>query len=170
MDARRGLATLVTAVVLLAVGATVAGAQGKEVRELSETLAELSALGLQVEVRSAQAPGGVSSTTVGGLSSAGAPPEAGTRQRENWWARARVAIGDFFSSSANQMRDEALDGIRAACRINEAAGAGTPLELSSVTISVGIVSVTFTPSSAFCEDVVAEQNETRGDRDQNGTE
>ena len=147
-------AVLVTALVLSATGATDAGAQGAGTQGVSETLAELNALGLEVEVRAAEALG-VQSATAPLASSSGAGTasvETTENRAQSVWERLRDSLGSLFQGATNRLVQEALEGIQDACRINQTAAEGG-LELASVAISLGGVTVTFRPTQGFCQSV-----------------
>ena len=152
------VAVLVTTVVLSAAGATEAGAQGTGAQGLSETLAELNALGLQVEVQAAEATG-VQSTTVPLVSPAGAGAVSAetteNRAQESVWDRVRDIFDPVFRRTADRLIDDAVEGIRDACRINLNAG-DEAFELAFVAISLGGVTATFRPSREFCLQVPME--------------
>ena len=145
-------ALLVTALVLSAAGATDAGAQGAGAQGVSETLAELNALGLQVEVRAAEAAG-VQSATVPLTSPSGAgAASAGTTEnlvQENLLDRLREILRPMFERNTERLLEDAIEGIRSACLINLTAD-DEGFELAFVAISLGGVTATFRPSPAFC--------------------
>ena len=149
------LAVLATTVVLSAAGATEVGTQGTGTQGLSETLAELNALGLQVEVQAVEVAG-VQSTTVlpASPSRAGAASveTAENRAQESVWARVRDIFGPVFQRTADRLIEDAIEGIRDACRINLTAD-DPGFELAFVAISLGGVTATFRPSREFCQQV-----------------
>ena len=151
------LGAVALAGVLSAAGATDAGAQAAGAQEVSETLAELNALGLQVEVRAAEATGVQSATApLTSPSGAGAASAETTENRvQSFWERLRDSLVSLFQGTTNRMVQDALEGIQGACRINQTAAEGG-LELASVAISLGGVTFTFSPSPGFCESVPLE--------------
>ena len=155
METHPRLAVLVTTVVLAAAGATAGGAQGTGAQALSETLAELNALGLQVEVQAVEATG-VQSTTVPLSSSSGAgaacAPATENRAQESVWDRVRDIFGPVFRRTADRLIEDAIEGIRDACRINLTAD-DQGFELAFVAVSPGGVTASFRPSREFCEQV-----------------
>ena len=155
MATRSRLAVLVTTVVLSVAGATEAGPQGTEAQGLSETLAELNALGLQVEGQAGEATR-VQATTVPPASLTGAGAASAetseNRAQESVWFRVRDIFGSVFQRTADRLIEDAIEGIRDACRINLIAD-DQGFELASVAISLGGVTATFRPSREFCAQV-----------------
>ncbi len=139
---------VMTIAVLLAVGATTAKAQ--DTGASSETLAELNALGLQVEVRPDEIAPAAPFTEVS-PPAALAPGEAlpGARAQENIWDRLRGIFGDVFQRATDRLVEDAIEGIQDACRINLTAEE-EGFVLTSVGISLGGVTATFTPTRGFC--------------------
>ena len=146
-------AVLVTAAVLSAAGAMEAGTQGTAARGLSETLAELNSLGLQVEVQIGETPG-VQSTTLPPASRPGSGAASAettaNRVQESIWGRLRDLFGAALERTAQRLIDDTIEGIQDACRINLTADEG--FELAFVAVPLGGVTATFRPSPNFCRE------------------
>ena len=154
MATRLRRVVLVTATVLLVAGATEAGTQGAGgAQGLSETLAELNALGLQVEVQAVEAAGVQTTTVPLALPSRAGAASAeitGNRVQESVWGRLRDLFGRALERTTQRLIDDAIAGIQDACRINLTADEG--FELAFVAVALGGVTATFRPSPEFCRD------------------
>ena len=152
---------LVAALVLSAAGVTDAGTQGAGAQGVSEALAELNALGLQVEVRATEVAGvqstavpltslsGAGTASAEGAGAASAETTANRVQESSVWERLRAIFTPAFQRTTDRLIQDAIRGIQDACRINLTADA-EGFELASVGISLGGVTATFRPSPDFC--------------------
>lgn len=138
--------TIATAAILvMAVGvsaeATAPPPGGEQEAALAEALAELHALGLQVEVLPAAAP-------TGALAAANAEEPAVTAAAAAQTLRERFnqALRTLGSSIATDIQNQIEQGVRRACQLSTDSG----IELFSVSLSVGIVTATFRPTPGLC--------------------
>ena len=132
--------------VLLTMAGTAAKAQDGVA--WSETVAELNALGLQVEV---QPPGATLGTPVMEV----APPAALASGEVLGGARVQVmdyvrtTLSNVFRRNTERLIDDAMEEIGQACEMILGSTEEVGLVVS-VGLSLGIITVTFTPTREFC--------------------
>ena len=133
-------------ILMLATAILVLGPAESRAQELSETLDELDALGLRVELRAGAAP------IVPTPAPAPAPPAATEEEAPmaDLWDRLLSGLDNILRLNAEDTRDNILRSIRAACRLNITEG-GEGFQLQSVAVSLGgVITATFIPTSQFC--------------------
>lgn len=131
---------------MLAATILVLGTAESTAQNLSETLAELEALGLRVELQTAGEAPVVAAP-------APAPAPAGTTQQNpivDLWTSLTNGLDNILRRNAIDTRNEIINAIRDACRLNLTED-GEGFELALVAVSLGsFVTASFSPTDEFC--------------------
>lgn len=137
---------MVKTILMLTATTLVLGTTESRAQDLSETLAELHALGLQVDLRAGTAP--IASAPALEPTAPATPAEEA--QLRDLWDRLFNGLDNILRLNAEDTRDNILRSIRAACRLNITEdGEGFQLQFVAVSLG-GVITATFTPTPQFC--------------------
>lgn len=131
---------IVALVLVMAGGTSAEATTPRSGGEQEAALAELHALGLQIEVLAAEAPTGTSAAVNAEEPAVTAAAAQTLRERFN------QALQTLGTSIATDIRNQIAQGVRRACQLSNDSG----IELFSVSLSVGIVTATFRPTPDLC--------------------
>ena len=139
-------------ILVLAAAILVLGLAESAAQDLSETLAELDALGLRVELRAGEAP------IVPTPPPAPAPPGVTEEtQIADLWNSLVNGLDNMLQRNAIDTRENIVRAIRDACRLS-ITGDGEGFQLAFVAVSLGgFVTATFAPTPEFCSQMPPEE-------------